>query len=74
MFVSHRTLLERVPSILDLPSAWLLLLFCASTRANFLLRALPPSTTREFAFQHDTSCLSALLGVEVSMNTWEVAC
>ena len=35
--------------------------------------SLPPL---EFAFQHNTSlpgCLSALLGVEVSMDTWEVA-
>ena len=73
---SHCTLLERIPSIPDLQCAWLILLFCASTRANFLLRALPPSATREFAFQHDTSlrgCLSALLGVEVSMDTWGVA-
>ena len=35
----------------DLQSAWLILLFCASRRAIFLLRALPPSATREFAIQ-----------------------
>ena len=29
---SHRTLLEQIPSIPDLQSAWLILLFCASTR------------------------------------------
>ena len=61
---SHRTLLERIPSIPDLQSAWLILLFLCIHAANFLLRALPPSATREFAIQHDTSlrgCLSALL-------------
>ena len=63
-----------IRSIPDLQSVWFILLFCASTRANFLLRALPHSATREFAIQHDTTlceCLSALLGVEV--DTWEVA-
>ena len=29
---SHRALLERIPSIPDLQCAWLILLFCASTR------------------------------------------
>ena len=34
---SHGTLLERIPSVVDLQAAWLILLFCASSRASFLL-------------------------------------
>ena len=34
--VDHRLLLERIPAVQDLQSAWLLLSFCAGTRANHL--------------------------------------
>ena len=34
----HSVLLERIPAVPDLPSAWLLLLFCADARSNFWLR------------------------------------
>ena len=33
----HQTLLERIPLVRDVQSAWLLLLFCAATRANYWL-------------------------------------
>ena len=42
----------------------LLLHFCASPRANYLLRVLPPHLTQAFAADHDAAiarCLSALL-------------
>ena len=57
----HQILLDRIPSVPDWQSAWLILLLCSSTRANFLLKSLPQQATREFAFQHDSSlcrCLS----------------
>ena len=38
---NQNALLERIPTLGDLQSAWLRLLFCASTRANYLLRLLP---------------------------------
>ena len=53
----------------------LILLFCTSARANFLLRALPPEATREFARQHDESlrtCLSELLGGQWTRGTLPV--
>ena len=62
--------MERIPAVANLQVVWLILLFCGSARANFLLRALPPETTREFARQHDESfrtCLSELLGVTVDV-------
>ena len=67
------SLLERTPSVLVLQAAWLILLFCASSRANFLLRALPSYVTHEFSFRHARSlrrCLSALLGAEVPEGIW----
>ena len=38
----HRVLLRRIPIVPDVQSAWLLLLHCASTRANYLLRVVRP--------------------------------
>ena len=48
----------------DPQAAWLLLLFCAGTRANCLLRAVSPSETVEYAVEHDGAtrrCLCRLL-------------
>ena len=59
----HSTLLCR---ILALQCAWLLLLFCAPARANYLLRVLPPSQSESFATVHDSSvwnCLRQLLDI-----------
>ena len=41
----HDELLSHFPGLPDLQGAWLLLLFCASPRANYLLRMLPPGVT-----------------------------
>ena len=37
----HSILLDRIPLVQDLQSAWLLLLFCANTRATYSLRGIP---------------------------------
>ena len=61
---SHRLLLDRIPAVQDLQSAWLLL-FCAVSRATYYLRVCRPSVTELFARQHDAQvwqCLIALLG------------
>ena len=73
---SHRSLLERIPSVQDLQSAWLLLLFCEGTRANYLLRAIPPQQALEFETHHTASvqeCLTRILGAEIPPKSWEVA-
>ena len=57
-------LLRRIPEVPSLQAAWLLLLFCASPRANYFLRVLPPADTQEYAASHDVavlSCLASLL-------------
>ena len=64
----HQTLLERIPLVRDVQSAWLLLLFCAATRANYWLRTVRPDLTLQFAMAHDHDvlvCLSRLLEVPV---------
>ena len=38
----HRVILDRIPRVKDLQSAWLLLLHCASARANYILRSVDP--------------------------------
>ena len=72
----HTLLLERIPEVPDLQSAWLILLFCASTRANYLLRALPPGVTEEFAASHDElsrTCLNNLLNRVLPDDRWDLA-
>ena len=63
----HDRLLGRIPRVPDLQASWLLLLFCANARSNYLLRVLPPSETAEFATEHDAAmraCLAQLLADE----------
>ena len=52
----HSTLLEALRAMPEMQSAWLLLSLCANARANYYLRALPPSLSREFAESHDDFC------------------
>ena len=64
--VKHQTLVERIPLVQDLQSAWLLLLFCANTRATYSFRGVPPAETEEFAAAHDVAtwqCFTRLLGI-----------
>ena len=49
---SHRLVLDRNPVVQDLQSAWLLLLFCADSRATCNLRVCRPSMTELFG-RHD---------------------
>ena len=49
----QRLLFQRISAVPDLQSAWLLLLFCGATRANFWLRMVRPELTAQFAEEHD---------------------
>ena len=67
----HATLLERIPQIQDLQCAWLL--FCAASRANYLLRVVHPEQSFHFAVRHDAGirgCLEQLLHIPVSDEVW----
>ena len=55
---------------------WLVLLFCAGSRANCLLRAVPPECAEHFAVEHDDSMrrwLCSLLGCDVPDTSGDVA-
>ena len=63
---SHETLLDRIPMLSDVQSAWALLLHCANARATYLLRVVTPEMVQRFAEGHDRGlwrCLSTILGV-----------
>ena len=62
----QRTLLERIPQVRDLQSAWLLLLHCATARAKYLLRVVEPQAVAEYARLHDNgtwNCLCHILHI-----------
>ena len=62
----HQVLLNRIPHVADLQCAWLLLLFRAASRPNYVLRVVHPDASREFVAQHDEDarrCLGRLLGL-----------
>ena len=62
----HRVLLDRIPAVQDVQSAWLILLHCAAARANYLLRVVPPELVRQFAESHDAGlwrCLCQILDI-----------
>ena len=63
----ERRLLDLLPRLPDLQTAWLLLRMCAVPRANHLLRTLPPPEAEEYARLHDQAvwaCFLTLLGEE----------
>ena len=62
----HQVLLDRIPALPDLQSAWALLVHCAASRANYFLRVVPPELGEEFASAHDRSlwtCLCNMMGI-----------
>ena len=64
--VEHETFLQRIPELMDLQCAWLLLLFCGVARANFFLRTVSPALSHSFATRHDEQiwrCFSTLVGL-----------
>ena len=52
----HDKLLQRLPELPHLQTAWLLL-YCAAPRSQYLLRMLPPAARGEFAASHDEAAL-----------------
>ena len=63
---SHAEPLEKIPRVKDLQCAWLILLFCGVSRANFFIRAVSPDHSLQFAQRHEEQiwrCLTTLIGV-----------
>ena len=66
----QRALLERIPMVIDLQSGWLILLHCASAKANFLLRVEPQSVAA-YARTHDEgvwTCMCAFLNINITQE------
>ena len=64
--VEHETFLQRIPELMDLQCAWLLLLFYGVARANSFLRTVSPALSHLFATRHDEQiwrCFSTLVGL-----------
>ena len=62
----QEVLLNKIPGINNPQALWVLLLMCASTRANFWLREVRPKETKAFADRHDANveaCLRRILGM-----------
>ena len=64
----HQLLLNRIPEVPDLQSAWAVLLHCASALANCMLRVVRPKLVQGYAEGHDRglwTCVCRLLGTDV---------
>ena len=62
----HRVLLDAIPTVPDIQSAWLLLLHCAGARANYYIRVVRPDLVDNFAQSHDQGlwqCLCTIMDV-----------
>ena len=69
-------MLERIPKVSDLQCAWLLLLFCAASRASYILRVVHPEHSFQFAIRHDAGirqCLENLVHTPITQSVWEMA-
>ena len=56
--------------------AWLLLLFCAASRASYFLRVVHPEHSFQFALRHDAGirqCLENLVHTPITQSVWEMA-
>ena len=72
----HEQLISKILHIQDLQCAWILLLYCASSRANYTLRVVHPKLSASFAAQHDAALRRAqshLVSVPPSSMYWDVA-
>ena len=57
-FILHK--LAEKTAAHSVQAAWLLLLFCAAAKANFLLRTVKPELTLDYAAHHDNRCWQCL--------------
>ena len=61
-FQKQETLIQRIPLVPDLQAAWLILLHCASARANYLFRVVDPSQVLQYTQLHDERMFVSPLG------------
>ena len=71
----HDQLIEQILSVSDLQCAWILLLYCAAARPNYLLWVVHLGLTTRFAAHHDASlhrALSQLVSAPPTHMFWDV--
>ena len=71
----HDQLIAQILSVSDLQCAWILLLYCAAARPNYLLRVVHPGLTARFAAHYDASlrrALSQLVSAPPTHMFWDV--
>ena len=64
---------SKILQVPDLQYAWILLLYCASARANYTLRVVHPKLTDTFDAHHDASIRRALSQLVSRSIFWDVA-
>ncbi len=57
---TEQRLLDALLRLPTLQGSWLILLYCAAPRANYLLRTVPPPQARAYAEDHDARVLTAM--------------
>ena len=65
----HSVYVQRVPLVENWQAAWLLLSFCASAHAIFIMRTVRPELGEDFAQRHDAKlmeCLGALIRADIN--------
>ena len=68
----QRCLLDRIPMLHDVQSAWLLLLHCAAARANYQIRSVHPDAVAGYAQTHDENlwqCLCCILRIDPGQSS-----
>ena len=68
----HLILLERIPAVQDVQSAWALLLRCAVSRANYLQRVVRPDLVRSFAERHNRGLWQCLARIPGRSSEWDI--
>ena len=70
---AEQELLDQLLKLPDVQCAWLLLLMCASPRANHAIRTMPPSASATYARGHDDAIWTTLQAMLGGMGDAEAA-
>ena len=73
----HGKLADIVQKVGDVQCAWLLLLYCVNTRANYYCRTIPPNQSSDFALAHVQKlwqCLGGILNIDTQSigESWRI--
>ena len=64
--IGHQCFLDRIPLLEDVQASWLLLVHCASARANYMTRVVEPGATLDFSERNDEAlwqCLCQIMRI-----------